>query len=151
MGEPVEGDDAGPAEGYWENRKRDRIQSSHARAEALAGGARVALMFSPEEAEGRAREALRAAAETYWFAEETELAAAEHEYLHKIGRWTRENFGCELDYDDGEYSTSCPVKLADKRFGVSVGVVAKVVCSVCGETFPSVYTVVADCIGSEAG
>jgi hypothetical protein len=90
-------------------------------------------MFSPEEAEGRAREALRAAAETYWFAEETELAAAEHEYLHEIGRWTRENIGCQLNCEGSNYSTSCPVLLADKRFGLSVGIVARVVCSICGE------------------
>lgn len=130
--EPVEGGDAGPAEEYWENRKRERIQSAHARAESLAGGARVALMFSPAEAEERAREALRAAAETYWFAEETEFAAAEHQYLHEIGRWTRENIGCQFDCENGKYTTSCPVKLADKRFGLSVGMIARVVCSFCG-------------------
>jgi hypothetical protein len=130
--EPVEGGDAGPAEEYWENRKRERIESSHARAESLAGGARIALMFSPDEAEQRAREALRAAAETYWLAEETEFAADAHQYLHEIGRWTREHIGCQFDCENGKYATSCPVKLADKRFGLSVGAIAKVICSFCG-------------------
>jgi len=54
-------------------------------------------MFSPEEAADRAQEALLVAAETYWFAEETGFAFAEHEYLHEIGRWTRENIGCQFD------------------------------------------------------
>jgi hypothetical protein len=133
VSQPVEGDDAGPAQEYWANRKRQRIQSSHSRAEALASGARVALMFSPKETAGRAREGLQVAAETYWFAEETEFAAAEHQYLQEIGRWTRENVGCQFDCENGRYSTSCPVKLADKRFGVSAGVIATVVCSQCGD------------------
>lgn len=131
--EPIEGADAGPADQYWENRKRERIRFAHARASGSAGAARVALSFSPDEADGLARQALQAAAETYWFAEETALAAAEHEYLHEIGRWTRENIGCQLDREGTEYSSSCPVMLADKRFGLSVGVVARVVCSICGQ------------------
>jgi hypothetical protein len=131
---PVEGADAGPAEEYLENRKLQRIRSAHARASGLADSARVTLNFSSsEEAEHLARQALRAAVETYWFAEGTALASAEHEYLHEIGRWTRETFGCQLDREGAKYSTSCPVMLADKRVGFSVGVVARVVCSICGE------------------
>jgi hypothetical protein len=129
----VEGADAGPAEEYLENRKLERIRSAHARASELADSVRVANFSSSKKGEKLARKALRAAAETYWFAEETALASAEHEYLHEIGRWTRETFGCQLDREGTQYSTSCPVMLADKRIGFSVGVVARVVCSICGE------------------
>jgi hypothetical protein len=117
-----------------EKRKLERIRSAHARASGLADSARVTFNFSSsEKAENLAREALRAAAETYWFAEGTALASAEHEYLHEIGRWTRETFGCQLDCEGTKYSTSCPVMLAGKRIGFSVGVAARVMCSICGE------------------
>ncbi len=77
--------------------------------------------------------ALRAAAETYWYAEGTDRAELEHRFLHELGYWTRKNFGCQLNYEDGQYSTACPVKLADKRIGVSPGLLTKAICSICGE------------------
>lgn len=129
--EPVEGDDAGPAQEYWANWHLERVRSAHERASNLADAARDALGSSPEKAEGLARQALTESAHAYWFAEGTAGASAEHEYLHQLGRWTRQTFGCEFDWDGENYRTSCPVKLADKRFGLSVGFVGRKVCSIC--------------------
>ena len=95
--------------------------------------ARDALASSREEAERLARDALTEAAHAYWFAEGTADAGAEHEYLHRIGRWTCKTFGCELVWGGMNYRTYCPVKLADKRFGFSVHFVARRLCSVCDQ------------------
>src|ERR1700738_514895 len=86
--EPVEGTDAGCADEFWVKRKLERIQSAHTRASKLFEAARDALASSREEAERLTRDALTEAAHAYWFAEGTADAGAEHEYLHRIGRWT---------------------------------------------------------------
>jgi hypothetical protein len=132
-GSPLEGDDAGPAEDYWKQRKLAAISDSHGKAVALVEEARELLGRNTADAESRARSSLRAAAETYWYAELSDRAEPEHEYLHEIGQWTRETFGCEITVQGDEYSTSCPVKLADKRLGMSIGFVARKWCSICDE------------------
>jgi hypothetical protein len=106
---------------------------SHGKAVALVEEARELLGRNTADAESRARSSLRAAAETYWYAELSDRAEPEHEYLHEIGQWTRETFGCEITVQGDEYSTSCPVKLADKRLGMSIGFVARKWCSICDE------------------
>jgi hypothetical protein len=128
---PVEGGDAGPAKEYWARRKLEVIESTHARAAALYDTAQNAAATSPNEAEEAARQALRAAAEAYWYAEETDGAGAEHMYLHEIGKWTRKTFACELDWNGTDYTTKCPVKIADERWGSSPGFVARRWCSIC--------------------
>ena len=74
--EPVEGDDAGPAQEYWANWHLERVRSAHERASNLADAARDALGSSPEKAEGLARQALTESAHAYWFAAKGLLAQA---------------------------------------------------------------------------
>jgi hypothetical protein len=132
--EPIEGADAGSAEAYKKDWLRKRIRTEHDRASQLLDDARKLLNSSPHEAERLARDALTAAAYAYWLAEETDGAGGEHEFLHQIGRWTRETFGCEFDWDGYQYKTSCPVRIADKRYGASPTLVAdKILCSVCDQ------------------
>jgi hypothetical protein len=131
----VEGEDAGPAEEFWANWHLQRVRSAHERASSLVEAAHEILSSSREEAQGLARQALVEAAHAYWFAEGTAGACAEHKYLHQIGRWTRQTFGCEFDWDGEIYRTSCPVKLADKRFGVSVGFTGRRMCSICNQEY----------------
>ncbi|WP_090363937.1 hypothetical protein [Mycolicibacterium fluoranthenivorans] len=134
LNQSVEGSDAGPAQEFLALRKVELIQRTHADAQGLADAARITQLFSSAEAaEQLAREALTVAAKAYWFAEQTDLAEFEHKYLHEIGRWTRMSFGCQLDCHATQYSTSCPVLIADKRMGLSIGAVCKVTCSFCGE------------------
>jgi hypothetical protein len=124
--EPVEGADAGPAEEFFANRRLEQVRSAHERASELLHEAQAVVASAPEEAEQLSRAALLHAAHAYWFAEGTAGSVVEHEYLHEIGHWTRERLGCELDWDGQNYSTSCPVKLADRRCGFSPGFVARI-------------------------
>lgn len=88
-------------------------------------------------AEQHAREALRLAASAFWLAEDSALEEAAHEDLDKFGRWTRETFGCKLVFEDGHYYQTCPVAIAHKRMGISVGMlVTNRICTICGEKFP---------------
>lgn len=127
----TEGADAGSALDDWERRSAERLAKGHERAVELLRGSKAALEDSREDAENDARQALSVAAETYWYAERSPQAEFHHRFLHEIGRWTRTNFECVLDFDGSQYSTSCPVKLADKRLGFSPGYVAKKFCSIC--------------------
>ncbi len=131
--EPAEGDDAGPADEYWIDRKVASIRATHARAGALFQAARETLPHEPDRAKALANQALTEAAHAYWFAEGTPEAQAEHEYLHEIGRWTCDAFDCEFGWDGTNYRTYCPVKIADKRFGMSVHFIARRNCSVCDQ------------------
>lgn len=133
-GEPAEGADAGPADEYRKEMLMAHRQSLHQRASELLHAARHTVAASRHEAEKLAREALTEAAHAYWYAEETEAAGPEHKFLHQIGRWTRETFGCAFDWNGTSYISSCPVLLADKRFGASPTLVAtQILCSVCDQ------------------
>lgn len=92
-------------------------------------------------AEQYARDALRLAASAFWIAEDSSLEDAAHEDLDKFGRWTRETFGCALSFEDGNYVQTCPVAIAHKRVGCSVGMlVTNRICAICGEKFPDSCT-----------
>lgn len=130
---PIEGEDAGPADEYWVQQKREAISSAHARAAALVEASCLAMQSSIEAAEDLARQALRSAAEAYWIAECTDGAQPEHMYLHEVGRWTRETFGCVLGWNGAYFTSKCPVKIADERWGMSTGFTAKRWCSICYE------------------
>lgn len=132
-GAPTEYSEAGSSDGFWEEHSLHQVTSAHDAAEELFSSANDLLALSVERAEEYARRALRSCAEAYWYAERGSHAAGEHAYLHEIGHWTRTVFGCELDFDGSDYSTSCPVLLADKRYGFSVGYVARKWCSICDE------------------
>ncbi len=54
-------------------------------------------------------------------------------YLNDYGRWVRTTFGCRFTYESGAYHQRCPVAIAHKRVGMSVGfTVRKRICSICG-------------------
>jgi hypothetical protein len=52
--------------------------------------------------------------------------------MHMIGRWTHDTFGCHYDFDGEEYRERCPIAIAHKRLGLSIGFVAARECSICG-------------------
>lgn len=84
-------------------------------------------------AEAEARRALDQITRAFWWAEGTSQEDEQHDLMHKMGRWTRRNFGCSLDFDGSSYSHRCPVAIAHKRIGNSIGFIAQRVCSLCGE------------------
>jgi len=77
---------------------------------------------------------LREAASAFWTAEDTELESATHEEMDTYGRWVRSTFGCHLAFESGSYYQCCPIAIAHKRVGVSIGFDAKHrICTLCGE------------------
>jgi hypothetical protein len=55
----------------------------------------------------------------------------EHRLMHEVGRWTRRNLGCSFQFDGTRYSQRCPIDIAHKKFGNSVGYIAQRRCSIC--------------------
>jgi hypothetical protein len=52
--------------------------------------------------------------------------------MHSIGRWTRKKFGCQLAFNGSSYEHRCPIRIAHKRIGQSIGFTAQRICSICG-------------------
>ena len=98
---------------------------------ALAQDGSLALPGIPEQ---RARSALAVFRSALDWLEDTPYFEQAHSSLDKAGRQIRERFGCKLSFENGEYRQTCPVALAHKRVGLSIGaVVEESECSVCGE------------------
>jgi len=56
--------------------------------------------------------------------------------MDEHGKWVRTTFGCSLTYEAGSYHQRCPVAIAHKRVGMSIGFTARRrVCSICGDDF----------------
>jgi hypothetical protein len=132
-GSPAEGEDAGPS--------ADLLKSSwvansrHYRSTALRELSRAKKLLGHNPAgSGRAVDlALHSAAKSFWWAEDTELEGESHALMHRIGKWRRKELGCWLDYGAGRYRQVCPIAIAHKRIGFSIGFIAKRHCSICGE------------------
>ena len=130
---PDEGSDAG-----------DDADLEHARVLAVIGEYRSAANHhfksaksligrNRASAESQARRAIDQATRAFWWAEDTPLEDREHHLMHAIGRWTRRHFGCRYPFDGAAYARTCPIDIAHKRFGVSVGFIGQRVCSICGD------------------
>lgn len=87
------------------------------------------------EAELCLRRALSVAASAFNWLEDTEYEDQAHADLHCYGTYTREHFkgNCELGWTGQSYEERCPVSVAHKRIGFSIGFTAQRFCSVCGE------------------
>jgi len=130
---PPEDSDAGDATGWMNERTARRVQAARRDARREFESAKRWLPMNRAKSEEHARRALRLGAEAYWFAELTQFAEREHRALHAMGRWTVANFDCWLDFEEGVYSTSCPVAIADVRMGLSPGFAARRICSICDD------------------
>jgi hypothetical protein len=86
-----------------------------------------------DSAEAEARMACDLSARAFWWAEDTPMEDAQHALMHEIGRYTRTTFGCQIPFENGSYSHRCPIRIAHKRMGASVGYIATPICSICGE------------------
>lgn len=84
-------------------------------------------------AEAEARKACEMSARAFWWAEDTAEERAQHTLMHKIGRYTRTTFGCQIPFENGSYSHRCAIRIAHKRIGASVGYIATPMCSICGD------------------
>jgi hypothetical protein len=91
--------------------------------------------LDPAEGEAIVRDALAMAASALYWLEDTEYEEAAHQELHEYGLYARENFpaGCRLHWTGRGYEQRCPVAIAHKRFGFSIGFVGNRMCGICGE------------------
>jgi hypothetical protein len=126
---------------FLEREREKRVEETRKAARRKWGMSILRQSMGDATAERHAREALRLAASAFWVAEDPLLEDAAHEDLDKFGRWTRETFGCALSYEDGHYVQTCPVAIAHKRMGFSVGMlVTNRICVICGEKIPDTCT-----------
>jgi hypothetical protein len=133
VGAPTEGATAGDAGDLNHSRVISNVKRARKTAnQHFKSAQRLADQASPG-AEKEARLAIRSIVEAFWWAEDTDAEEAQHELMHRIGRWTRRNFGCAVEFDGDRYVRRCPIDIAHKRMGFSVGYSATLLCSICGE------------------
>ncbi len=122
-------EDVSPASPFViaEGNKRRRL------AKRKYGQSALLAELAPEEAEKKGREALALGASAFYWLDGTELGEVAHQELHVMGRFVRESFGCELHFTGSSYEQRCPVAIAHKRFGLSIGFTGNRNCSICGQ------------------
>jgi hypothetical protein len=106
-----------------------------AQARRSYGQAVLYSKLSPKDGEARIPDALAVAASALNWLEGTEFEDDAHRDLHEMGRYAREHFGegCHLTWTGSQYEHRCPVVIAHKRFGFSIGFQTKAfLCSICG-------------------
>lgn len=128
---PLVGSDAGDAADLRAERQRRSIQRERRAARTEFENAKRDRASRRATAEAHARAALQLGAQAYWLAEGTDVADREFRQLHKMGRWTREAFGCHLFWNGTSYEQRCPVAIARLRMGLSPGIIARKFCSIC--------------------
>jgi hypothetical protein len=131
---PVEGSDAGDAQDLKDAAIVSRIRTYRADAKRHFYAAKQLLARDASASEREARQAIDAAVRAFWWAEASEREDDQHRLMHEIGKWTREQFGCWLNFDGGRYTLRCPLAIAHKRIGLSAGyTAAALICSICGD------------------
>ena len=126
---------AGHASNKWYMQRRlERINEIRRHARRLYGKSILLKQIGDQEAESAAQELLKTAASAFWNAEDTSLESLTHEELDQYGKWFRQNFKCHLRFEAGSYYQVCPVAIAHKRVGLSIGFTARItICSICGD------------------
>jgi len=130
---PAEGSDAGDSGDLEEAYLLSQIRGYRSEAKRHFEAAKRLVGHSRQHAEAEARIALDRIVRAFWWAEETPMEEDQHQLMHQMGRWTRRNFGCWLHFDGSSYKHRCPVRIAHKRIGNSIGFTAQRICSLCGE------------------
>lgn len=84
-------------------------------------------------AESFGRQALAGYASAMNWLEGSEHFETAHDELHDVGRYCREEFpeGCDLTAAGDDFAQTCPVSLAHKRVGFSMGFTGNAICSIC--------------------
>jgi hypothetical protein len=130
----------GTADQWYVSQNQKRVNDLRRQAKRLYGQSSLMADIGTAGAESIAREMLATAASAFWNAEDTDLEVVTHNEMDEYGKWVRETFGCHLKYESGSYHQRCPVAIAHKRVGMSVGfTVRRRICSICGDDW-------ADCV-----
>lgn len=131
---PAERSDAGDDSDLEAARISSTIQGYRTNAnQHFASAAKEAKARRTRQADLHAREAIKAIVRAFWWAEDTAAEEAQHKLMHRIGRWTRRNLGCHVHFNGKSYEHVCPIRVAHKRMGLSIGYVTNPICSICGE------------------
>lgn len=130
---PVEGSEAGDAGAVGHQRMVENVKRHRAAAVRRFKAAQRLADQDPAAAEQEARSAIGDIVHAFWWAEDSDLEEDQHALMHEIGRWTRQRFGCSLSFDGKRYERRCPIDIAHKRMGFSVGYTATAICSICGQ------------------
>jgi hypothetical protein len=129
-----EGSDAGDDSDLEAARIAKTVQGYRTLAnQGFAAAARKARAGRAQQAERYARQAIDASVRAFWWAEGTPAEEAQHRLMHRIGRWTRRTLGCNLHFNGTSYEHVCPIRIAHKRMGLSIGYVTNPICSLCGD------------------
>ncbi|MEV7720631.1 hypothetical protein [Streptomyces sp. NPDC088184] len=137
IGAPNEGDDAGPSRGLIEAARIDRVRWYHMQAKNSFRDAQRYAPKSAGAAEEKVVQALDFAARAFWWAEDSPLEERQHKLMHKIGRWKRKNLSCRIPFSGNTYKQRCPVVIAHKKMGLSIGFTAIRFCSICRQDLSS--------------
>ena len=130
---PAEYSDAGDGADIHKSYVESMIRSYRARANRHFAAAKHLIGHDRDNAEKEARKAIDSIVHAFWWAEDSEGEEAQHQLMHRIGRWTRKNFNCQLSFSEGKYYRTCPLDIAHTRVGMSIGFIANRLCSLCGE------------------
>lgn len=130
---PNEGECAGSDSDIHDEYLRQQVHEYRSDAKQKINLAKKLLGSQRGQAEAYARAALEDAAKAFWWADEGPLEQSQHDLMHQLGRWTRKNFGCSLQFVGEQYRTNCPVRIAHTRIGLSIGGSTQMECSICGE------------------
>lgn len=128
---PAEGSDAGSDADLRAAYFLHRIEELRGLAERRWANAKRLRGQGGAASEREARAAIDAAVRAFWWAEGSGDEDGAHELMHEIGRWTRQEYGCFLAFEEGRYKQRCPIAIAHRRLGMSVAFIAKRHCSIC--------------------
>ena len=130
------------ADEWYAHERRTRIEGLQRQARRLYGQSSLSFDIGSPRAESTARRMLAVSASAFLNAEDTEFESLTHDEMDSYGTWVRTTFGCHFIYESGNYYQRCPVAIAHKRIGMSIGFsVRRHICSICGEDW-------SDCIHS---
>ncbi|MFC8492451.1 hypothetical protein ACFUJU_16970 [Streptomyces sp. NPDC057235] len=133
---PIEGSDAGPSDDLVRAHLESNVRRYRRQAKQALSDAQRSVN-NPERSLRFSEISLSAAAKAFWWAEDTPLEDRQHQLMHQVGRWKRKNLGCSLTYDGVNYSQRCPIAIAHKKIGFSIGFTAVRFCSICNEDLSS--------------
>lgn len=104
-------------------------QTGHGEPIALGTGASAG---ETESLKTRLRTALGLASDALNNLEDDEQSDAAHDHLHRVGKAVGLLFGCPVEFENDSYWSTCKVSLAHSRWGFSIGMTARRLCSHCG-------------------
>jgi hypothetical protein len=121
---------------WWQARRLLRVHAARISrsSQAVPGQENASVLARLEE---QARSALDAAVSSFDYLEDTDLANESHSWAHTIGEMVAGLFECKAKRDGGKWLDVCRLSIMHLRIGMSVGFVARRLCSICDRDLSS--------------